>query len=178
MSAGASGYAINREGYKWSKDNSKEIESGVIVKADTIEELAKKLGMPDPKVLVAQVERWNKDFKTEGIDTEYGRTVTADPKMKAVFIGRDVKAWSAPIEKAPFYAMKLVPVMYHTMGGPKKSVKAEVVDPFGKPIPRLYVAGELGSTWGLTYQGACANADAIIFGKIAGENAAKLKAWK
>ena len=129
-------------------------------------------------MLVAQVERWNKDFKTEGIDTEYGRTVTADPKMKAVFIGRDVKAWSAPIEKGPFYAMKLVPVMYHTMGGPKKSVRAEVVDPFGKPIPRLYVAGELGSTWGLTYQGACANADAIIFGRIAGRNAAKLKAWK
>ena len=178
MSAGASGYAINREGYKWSKDNSQEIESGVIIKADTIEELAGKLGMADPKVLVAQVERWNKDLKTEGIDTEYGRTVTADPKMKAVFIGRDVKAWSAPIEKGPFYAMKLVPVMYHTMGGPKKSVKAEVLDPFGKPIPRLYVAGELGSTWGLTYQGACANADAIIFGRIAGRNAAKRSAWK
>lgn len=47
--------------------------------------------------------------------------------------------------------MKLVPVTYHTMGGPKKSVKAEVLDPFGEPIPRLYVAGELGSTWGLTY---------------------------
>ena len=67
-------------------------------------------------------------------------------------MGRDVKSWSAPIEEGPFYAVKLVPVTYHTMGGPKKSVKAEVLDPFGEPIPRLYVAGELGSTWGLTYQ--------------------------
>ncbi|MCF0253430.1 MAG: FAD-dependent oxidoreductase [Duodenibacillus sp.] len=174
MSAGASGYAINREGYAWSKDNSKEIASGVIVKADTIAELARKLGIEDPAVLEATVARWNKDLKTEGIDTEYGRTVTADPKMRAVFVGRDVKAWSAPIEQGPFYAVKLVPVMYHTMGGPKRSVKAEVLDPHGQPIPRLYVAGELGSTWGITYQGACANSDAIIFGRIAGREAAKL----
>ena len=95
--------------------------------------------------------------------------------MKTVFAGRDVRNWSAPLaETGLYYAVKLVPVMYHTMGGPKKSVKAEVLDPYGKPIPRLFVAGELGSTWGLTYQGACANADAIIFGRIAGREAAKL----
>mgnify|MGYP000766546418 CR=1 FL=1 len=78
-------------------------------------------------------------LREKGIDTEYGRTLTADPNMKAVFVGRDVKSWSAPIEEGPFYAVKLVPVTYHTMGGPKKSVKAEVLDPFGEPIPRLYV---------------------------------------
>lgn len=104
--------------------------------------------------------------------------MTADPNMKAVFVGRDVKSWSAPIEEGPFYAVKLVPVTYHTMGGPKKSVKAEVLDPYGKPIPRLFVAGELGSTWGLTYQGACANADAMVFGRVAGKYAAQLEPWK
>lgn len=178
ISNGGSGWAINREGYKWSKDNQKEIDSGVIIKADTIEELAKKLGIADPSVLSATVKRWNSDLREKGIDTEYGRTLTADPNMKAVFVGRDVKSWSAPIEEGPFYAVKLVPVTYHTMGGPKKSVKAEVLDPFGQPIPRLYVAGELGSTWGLTYQGACANADAMVFGRVAGKNAATLENWK
>lgn len=177
VSSGGSGYAINREGYHWSEDNSKEIQSGVIIKAETIEELAGKLGMKDPSVLEQTVTRWNKDLREKGVDTEYGRTLTSDPKMKAVFVGRDVKNWSAPIEQGPFYAVKLVPVTYHTMGGPKKSSKAEVLDPFGKPIPRLFVAGELGSTWGLTYQGACANADAMVFGRIAGENASKLKNW-
>ena len=178
ISNGGSGWAINREGYKWSKDNQKEIDSGVIIKADTIEELAKKLGIADPSVLSATVKRWNSDLREKGIDTEYGRTLTADPNMKAVFVGRDVKSWSAPIEQGSFYAVKLVPVTYHTMGGPKKSVKAEVLDPFGQPIPRLYVAGELGSTWGLTYQGACANADAMVFGRVAGRNAAALENWK
>ena len=172
---GGSGYALNRENYKWSRDNSKELASGVIIEAPTLEALAKKLGMKDPEILKNQVARWNSDLKEKGIDTEYGRTLTADPKMKTVFAGRDVRNWSAPLaETGLYYAVKLVPVMYHTMGGPKKSVKAEVLDPYGKPIPRLFVAGELGSTWGLTYQGACANADAIIFGRIAGREAAKL----
>ena len=174
-SMGASGYAINREGYVWSRDNQKEIASGVIIKADSIRELAGKLGMKDPSVLEAQVNRWNKDLKTEGIDTEYGRTLTADPKLKAIFVGRDVKAWSAPIEKGPFYAMKLVPVLYHTMGGPRHDTKSRCLDVYGKPIDRLFVAGEASSLWGITYQGACANADAIIFGRIAGREAAKLK---
>ncbi len=45
ISSGGSGYAINKEGYIWSKDNKKEIESGVIIEAPTIEELGKKLGI-------------------------------------------------------------------------------------------------------------------------------------
>lgn len=176
ISGGASGYAINREKYVWSKDNRKEIESGVIVKADTLEELAKKLGIPDPAVLAETVKRWNHDLTKVGYDTEFGRTLTADPNMKAVFVGRDVKSWSVPLaDKGPYYAVKLVPVLYHTMGGPRRSVRSECLDPYNKPIPRLYVAGELGSLWGLTYQGACANSDAIIFGRIAGREAAKLQ---
>ena len=160
-----------------AKINRKEIEAGIIIEAPTIKELAQKLGIEDPQILVNTVNRWNDDLKTKGIDTEYGRTPSADPKQKAVFVGRDVKAWSAPIEEGPFYAVKLVPVMYHTMGGPRRNVKSECIDPYGKAIPRLYVAGELGSTWGITYQGACANADAMIFGRIAGREAAKLKSW-
>lgn len=42
---------------------SKEIDSGVIIKADTVEELAKKLGIADPAVLVATVKRWNSDLR-------------------------------------------------------------------------------------------------------------------
>lgn len=174
VSSAASGYAVNREHYVWSQDNRKEIEAGVILEAPTLEALARKMGLPEPAVLGETVDRWNSDLKTKGIDTLFGRTPTSDPKQKAIFVGRDVKAWSAPIEKGPFYAVRLVPVLYHTMGGPRKSIRAECLDIDGKPIPHLYVAGELGSMWGLTYQGACANADAMIFGRIAGREAAKL----
>lgn len=174
VSSAASGYAVNREHYVWSQDNRKEIEAGVILEAPTLEALARKMGLPEPAVLGETVDRWNSDLKTKGIDTLFGRTPTSDPKQKAIFVGRDVKAWSAPIEKGPFYAVRLVPVLYHTMGGPRKSIRAECLGIDGKPIPHLYVAGELGSMWGLTYQGACANADAMIFGRIAGREAAKL----
>lgn len=55
-----SGYALNRENYKWSEDNSEEIKKGVIIKADTIEALAEKLKMPK---LVETVKKWNEDIR-------------------------------------------------------------------------------------------------------------------
>lgn len=47
----------------------------------------------------------------------------------------------------------------------------------GKTIPRLYGAGELGTMWDPIYQGACNNAEALVFGRIAGRNAADEKPW-
>lgn len=41
----------------------------------------------------------------------------------------------------------------NTQGGPRRNVEAQVLDVFGEPIPRLYSSGELGSMWGLIYQG-------------------------
>ena len=53
-----------------------------------------------------------------------------------------------------------------------------VLTPHDEPIPHLYAAGELGSMWGNIYQGATNNAECIVFGRLAGRNAAKEKAWK
>ncbi|WP_289186232.1 FAD-binding protein, partial [Turicimonas muris] len=80
---------------------------------------------------------------------------------------------SAPIENGPFYAVELYPTLVNTQGGPRKNVKGQVLDAFGNPIPRLYVAGELGSMWGPIYQGACNNAESMVFGRIAGANVAQ-----
>ena len=49
---------------------------------------------------------------------------------------------------------------------------APVIDPYGEPIPRLYAAGEFGSIWGLLYQGAANIGESMVFGRIAGKNAA------
>jgi succinate dehydrogenase/fumarate reductase flavoprotein subunit len=46
------------------------------------------------------------------------------------------------------------------------------MDVFGKEIPRLYSAGELGSIWGSLYPGAGNVSECIVFGRIAGRNAA------
>ena len=46
----------------------------------------------------------------------------------------------------------------------------------GKPIRRLYSAGELGSLWGFLYPGGNL-LEALVFGRIAGGNAAAEQPW-
>lgn len=169
-----SGYALNREHYKWSKDNSAEIEKGVIVTAPTLEELAAKINVP-PENLVESVKRWNEQIKA-GADKDFGRPI--ERKGKAIFEGREAPILSKPIGKGPYYAAALYPTILNTQGGPKKNKFAQVVDPFGKPIPRLYVAGELGSICGHTFQATVNNSEASVFGRIAGRNVAKEKNWE
>lgn len=176
ISGGAtSGYALNREGYKWSTDNSAEIESGVIVKAATIRELAEKIKVP-ADTLEATVKRWNADI-TAGKDTEFGRILKRDPKGKTAFAGREAPIVSEPLGEGPYYAVALYPTMLNTQGGPKKNVYGQVMTPQDRPVPRFYVAGELGSMWGSIYQGATNNAECIVFGRIAGRHAASQKPW-
>ena len=77
----------------------------------------------------------------------------------------------------PFYAIQLWPALINTQGGPRRDKESRVLDPEGKPIPRLYAAGELGSIWGYLYQGACNIGESLVFGQIAGKNAAAEKPW-
>lgn len=154
--------------YKWSDDNLAEIEKGWIIKADTLEELAGKLGL-DPEALVATVEKYNADIKN-GLDTEFGREV----KQEEVY---GVMTGTIPLETAPYYGIVLYPTLLNTQGGPRRNAQAQVLDAFGEPIPRLYSAGEIGSFWGIIYQGSGNNAESMVFGRIAGANLAALDPW-
>ena len=49
------------------------------------------------------------------------------------------------------------------------------MDVYNRQIPRLYVAGELGSIWGSIYQGFSNVCEALVYGLIAGESAASMK---
>lgn len=172
-----SGYIRNKENFKWSRDNLAEIEKGYIIKGNTIEELAAKINV-DPAVLKKTVSTWNKDVKA-GKDSQFNRAMEnkVDASKAAYKDDRHAKILSAPIEKGPFYAVEIYPTILNTQGGPKRNVKAQVLNPFDEPIKRLYCAGELGSLWGLIYQGAGNNAESVVFGRIAGKNAAAEKAW-
>ena len=65
--------------------------------------------------------------------------------------------------------------MLNTQGGPRRNKNAEILDTRGKAIPNLYSAGELGGICANQYQGGNNLAECLIWGKIAGENAAKPK---
>ena len=97
------------------------------------------------------MKRWNEDIRA-GKDTLFGRPVKKAAKSYAF----DAPLVSAPLEKGPYYALELWPTLVNTQGGPR---------------------GELGSMWGPIYQGACNNAEALVFGRIAGRNAADEKPW-
>jgi succinate dehydrogenase/fumarate reductase flavoprotein subunit len=153
------GWNLIKGVYIWSADNSIELAKGWIKKANTIKELAALIGK-DPTVLDATVTKWN-GYCTAGADLDFGRT-TANLK---------------PVITPPFYAMELKPTFYNTQGGPRRNEKSEILNPDGKPIPRLYGGGELGSPYAHCYNGGMNLGDCMAFGRIAGENAVKLTAW-
>jgi succinate dehydrogenase/fumarate reductase flavoprotein subunit len=83
-----------------------------------------------------------------------------------------------PIDKPPFYALPLYAGGPNTKGGIAANAKREVLNWEGKPIPRLFTAGEISSALKFVYQGGGNLTECIVFGRIAGRNAAALKPWK
>ena len=133
------------------------VAAGRAFKGDTLEELAEKIGV-NPDNLVEAVNKFNEAVETGGPD-EFGRTLFQ---------------WK--IDTAPFYAGPRVPTVHHTMGGIEINEKAEVLDTNGNVIPGLYAAGEVtGGIHGANRLGGNALADVNVFGRIAGESAAKNK---
>lgn len=141
----------------WSEGNVEEIEKGLIVKADTIKELAEKIGVDSDK-LQKQIREYN-SYCSNRKDPIFGR---AKDTLK-------------PIKKAPYYAMELVPSFTNTQGGPERNANSQVLDVRGHVIPHLYSAGELGSMFSSIYQGSGNLGECVAFGRIAGQNAAAIK---
>jgi succinate dehydrogenase/fumarate reductase flavoprotein subunit len=146
----------------WSPDNAKEIERGWIKKGDTIEALAAAIGGEmDAALLRATIATYN-GYCAAGNDPDFGR---APGKL-------------LPVETPPFYAVPLYPGLVSTCGGPSRSARAEVLNPDGNPIPRLYSAGSCGSVYGRTYSVTGGNlGELCAFGRIAGRNVAALQSW-
>ena len=142
-------WPITSEGASWSSDNLAEIEKGYIIKADTIEELAEKIGR-DPAQLKATVDRYNA-FAEAGVDEDFNRT----PETMA------------PINTPPYYAVQLTASLVATTGGAKRNTKGEVLDWNDQPIKGLYEAGELGSYVSNLYQNGVFLAECVASGRSA-----------
>jgi succinate dehydrogenase/fumarate reductase flavoprotein subunit len=140
--------------YEWSADNSKELASGWIRTAETIEELAASMGISDPAAAAAEVEAYNAACR-DGTPDAFGRPPDS----------------MLPLEP-PFYCMALWPGGPNTCGGPRRNERAEIVDPYGRSIQGLYGAGELGEAVGLLYPADGGNlSESVAFGRIAAESA-------
>ena len=101
----------------------KLLEKGFVVKADTIEELARKLGLPAEE-LKRTVDRYNA-LARKGIDEDYGKESFR----------------LTPVDKAPFYGAKNTGYVLCTMDGIQIDTHMNAIDTNGNPIPGLYVIG-------------------------------------
>lgn len=171
----------------FSTDLSVEIEKGYVVKANTIAELATKLGIAVDKApeniapmwrsatisrsltswfeisyremgLVNQVKRYNR-YCRNGFDEQFDR------KPETL----------VPIDTPPYYGMEIKAGIVNTQGGPRRNTNCEVLDTNGNPIPNLYSAGELGSMYGGYYTAGGNIAETMFSGRVAGKNAAQPK---
>lgn len=112
----------------WSADNKWELERGWITTGATLDELAANIAASkwddkmDAEKLKASVARWN-ELCDKGADEDFGRQQLAK------------------VETGPFYAIPLYPGICNTIGGARRNENANIVDPSGNPIPRLYSAG-------------------------------------
>ena len=140
--------------YQWSPDNSAEIRKGWIKAADTVAGLAPQINVQADQ-LQSTISQYNLQC-VGGYDPEFGRA----PDMLI------------PLGRPPYYAIELWPCLFNTQGGPKRNARSQVLDVWGKPIKRLYSAGELGSLWHRNYPGAGNVSEALAYGRIAGRNAA------
>jgi succinate dehydrogenase/fumarate reductase flavoprotein subunit len=145
--------------YQWSDSNLKEIEKGWIKQSNDLRELAAMINV-DPQTLAATVSRWNNQCLA-GTDADFGRP----PKTMI------------SLSHPPFYAVEAWPIVSNTQGGPVHDAEQRVLDPMGKPIPRLYAAGDISSIFGHLYLEAGNITECFVGGRIAGMNAAKEKPW-
>lgn len=147
-------YPTGDEKNNFNESANELVAAGRAVKANSVEELAKAINVPADH-LKAALDDFNKHVADKSKDA-FGRTL-----------------YSTPIDKAPFYAAPRVPTVHHTMGGVKIDTGCHVYNTDGKIIPGLYAAGEVtGGIHGANRLGGNALTDTVVFGRIAGTNAA------
>jgi flavocytochrome c len=134
---------------------------GLVFQADTLEELAGQIGV-DAAQLAATVARYN-GFVANGIDEDFGRDGLSTHYGKLV-----------RIEHAPFYAYPSTSGIIATYCGLTVDAETRVLNVFGEPIAGLFGAGELmGGFHGVAYMTGSSLGKCVIFGRIAGRNAAR-----
>jgi len=140
--------------------------AGAVFRAPDLGGLAAQIGI-DPRALAQTVARFN-DFARKGRDEEFRRGDSAydryygDPRVRP-------NPNLAPLARAPFYAVKIVPGDLGTKGGLRTDARARVLRADGSVIPGLYAAGNASAAvMGHSYAGAGATiGPAMTFGYIA-----------
>ena len=105
------------------------IENGEVLSANTLEELAEKMGVP-AETFKATVARYN-ELVDKGQDVDFGKQA----------------ARLTYVKDAPFYAICRQPRLLCALGGLAVNDRMEVLDEVQAPIPHLYACGNNSGEW-------------------------------
>ena len=136
---------------------------------NTLEELCAKLEDTDGKAALEEIRQYNAAVQTK---------IPFNPNIKD---GRGTKNlrinksnWANTLDTPPYEAYAVTCGITFSFGGLKINSDAQVLSPDTGPIPGLYAAGELvGGIFWFNYPGGTGLTNGAVFGKIAGQNAAK-----
>lgn len=137
---------------------AKGIENGVVKTFESPEALADFHKIPKDAFMKTLAD-WNACIAAK-----------QDPEFKAKIFD------DAKPNEGKLYSIRLWPRVHYTMGGLAITPKAEVIGLDMKPIKGLYAAGEIcGGVHGMVRLGTVSIADCLIFGRIAGREAASVR---
>lgn len=153
-------------------NNDALVKAGYLHKADTLSELAQRLGL-DPQTLGETVARYNRDA-AQGQDAEFAKggnsynRAMGDP-------GHRPNACNAPLTRAPFYAVTLYTGDLGTSRGLVTTADAQVINQQGEPIKGLYAVGnDMNSMMAGTYPGpGITLGPALTFGYLSASHMAQ-----
>jgi tricarballylate dehydrogenase len=136
------------------------------LKARSVEELASRLEI-DPVGLKKTIKSFNEsvqegNFSPLELDGKCTKGIQP-PKTN----------WARTIDEKDLMAYPIICACVFTLGGLKINSGAEVVNCDGYVIPGLYAAGEIVGLYYGSYVGSTSVLKALVFGRIAGEGAAK-----
>ncbi len=148
---------VDCKGVRYASTLEKCLKRGVVQQFESLEELAVENQIP-PGALAQTVKKYN-EYVIKGIDEEFGKPLSAN---------------LSPIQYPPYYSIRLISKVHHCMGGIQINSKAQVLHiATHRPIGRFYAAGEItGGIHGASRLGSNAITDCLVFGRIAGRNAA------
>jgi succinate dehydrogenase/fumarate reductase flavoprotein subunit len=132
------------------------VRKGVVKKFSRILEIAEHYNIPD-QPLENTIAQFN---------TSVGRRLDQD-------FNKPILVNAQPLTHPPYYCIRLWPKVHHTMGGVLINANAQVLDLSLQAMKGLYAAGEVaGGIHGACRLGSCAIIDCLVFGRIAGRQAA------
>ena len=139
------------------------------VRADTIEDLVKRLDDVDGKRALETIKAYNKAVRT---DVAFNPNVKDGRRTEGLAINKS--NWANTIDEPPFEAYAVTCGITFTFGGLKIDTSGRVIDTDGQAIAGLHAAGELvGGLFYFNYPGGTGLMAGSVFGRIAGTTASQ-----